>query len=188
MTALLFPEPVGKARASNLYMAPRPTPRGDRGTHTVSLGRINALLGSLAFCPRARRAFGNWALEAGVGVRVGLVHLSGVPRSDLDPAPAARLGAARGGARQLSRRGARGGAGRVCHRRTVAWFGSWVWFFGGRLSMHSCFSLLLGALGLAALGCGKSSADVPWTAPFGPWALRVMTRIDSPPPLLEPQG
>jgi hypothetical protein len=64
--------------------------RGDAGTRSVSLGHINALLGSLAFCPRARRALGNWSLEAGLGVRAGLVHLSGVARSDLTPAPEQR--------------------------------------------------------------------------------------------------
>jgi hypothetical protein len=64
--------------------------RGDAGTRTVSLGQINVLLGSLAVCPRARRAFGNWSLEAGLGARVGLVHLTGVARSDLTPAPEQR--------------------------------------------------------------------------------------------------
>ncbi|HEY4105183.1 MAG TPA: hypothetical protein VGM44_14895 [Polyangiaceae bacterium] len=64
--------------------------RGDAGSRAVSLGRVNTLLGSLAFCPRARLALGLWALEAGVGVRVGLVHFGGVARSDLTPAPESR--------------------------------------------------------------------------------------------------
>ncbi len=63
---------------------------GESGSRAVSLGRINALLGSLAFCPRARRALGIWSFEAGVGVRLGLAHLSGVARADLDPVPEQR--------------------------------------------------------------------------------------------------
>jgi hypothetical protein len=64
--------------------------RGDAGSRAVSLGRVNTLLGSLAFSPRARLALGFWALEAGVGVRVGLVHFGGAARSDLNPAPGQR--------------------------------------------------------------------------------------------------
>jgi hypothetical protein len=63
---------------------------GEAGSRAVSLGRINALLGSLALCPRARRALGNWSFEGGVGMRIGLAHLSGVARADLDPVPEQR--------------------------------------------------------------------------------------------------
>jgi hypothetical protein len=63
---------------------------GEAGTHAVSLGHIDALLGSVAFCPRVRRAIGNWSFEAGPGMRVGLAHLSGVARADLSPVPEQR--------------------------------------------------------------------------------------------------
>jgi hypothetical protein len=64
--------------------------RADAGSRSVSLGHIDALLGSLAVCPRARRTLGRWTLEAGLGLRVGVVHLSGVARTDLSPMPEQR--------------------------------------------------------------------------------------------------
>ncbi len=57
------------------------------GTHAVSLGRVHAFLGSAALCPRLRYTLRRWSLEAGVGMRVGLAHFSGVANAALMPVP-----------------------------------------------------------------------------------------------------
>lgn len=59
------------------------------GTHTVSLGEVNAFLGSLALGPRLSYAVGRWSFAAGAGMRVGLVHFAGVADRELVPPPEA---------------------------------------------------------------------------------------------------
>jgi hypothetical protein len=60
------------------------------GSHSVSLGQVNALLGSLALGPRVRYAAGRWSFMAGAGMRVGLVHFAGVANRELVPPPEQR--------------------------------------------------------------------------------------------------
>jgi len=60
------------------------------GTHSVSLGQVNAFLGSLALGPRVRGAAGRWTFAAGAGMRVGLVHFAGAAKRELVPLPEQR--------------------------------------------------------------------------------------------------
>ena len=60
------------------------------GTHAVSLGQVNAFLGSLALGPRARYLAGRWSFAAGAGMRVGLVHFAGAANRELVPLPESR--------------------------------------------------------------------------------------------------
>lgn len=60
------------------------------GTHRVSLGQVNALLGSFALGSRLRYAVGRWSLEAGGGLRLGLVHFAGQASHELTPLPEQR--------------------------------------------------------------------------------------------------
>lgn len=60
------------------------------GAQAVSLGRVNAFLGSLALGPRLRYVVGRWSFATGAGMRVGLVHFAGVADRELMPLPEQR--------------------------------------------------------------------------------------------------